>query len=77
MTDDNPLPLLTAEQIRRMEEIAHRHQFNDNAIRHTRSIGDALGLTDIGVHLVRLEKGNDSTQFHLRVTHSLSIPEIH
>lgn len=61
---DETWPLLTAEQIENLEETAHRHQFNDNAIRHTRSLGDILGLSDIGVHLVRLEKGHDSTQFH-------------
>lgn len=64
MTEDKPFPLLTAAQIENLAENAHRHQFNDNAIRHTRSLGDILGLTDIGVHLVRLEKDHDSTQFH-------------
>ena len=33
-------------------------------MRHTRSLGDQLGLTDLGVHLVRVEPGHDSTQFH-------------
>ena len=64
MTNDTPLPLLTAAQIESLEEIAHQHQFNDNAIRHTRSLGDLLGLTTMGVHLVRIEPGHDSTQFH-------------
>ena len=61
---DRPHPLLTAGQIENLPETAHQHQFNDNAVRHTRSIGDLLGLSDIGVHLVRLETGHDSTQFH-------------
>jgi len=59
-----PHPLLTAGQITRLEETAHKHQFNDNAIRHTRSLGDLLGLSDMGIHLVRLQQGHDSTQFH-------------
>ncbi|MDZ7687028.1 MAG: cupin domain-containing protein [Gammaproteobacteria bacterium] len=58
------LPLLTASDIEAMAEVAHTHQFNDNAVRHTRSIGDVLGLEHLGVHLVRLEPGHDSTQFH-------------
>ncbi len=61
---DKPFPLLTANNIREMDEVAHRHQFNDNAVRNTRSLGDLLGLTDLGIHMVRLEPGKDSTQFH-------------
>jgi uncharacterized cupin superfamily protein len=57
-------PLLTAEDIKGMTESVNVHQFNKKAIRHTRSLGDCLGLSTIGVHLVRLEPGNESTQFH-------------
>lgn len=56
--------LLTEKDINGMDEVAYVHQFNDNAIRHTRSLGDELGLTNMGVHLVRVEPGHDSTQFH-------------
>jgi uncharacterized cupin superfamily protein len=61
---DKPLPLLTAKAISETDEVKHVHQFNKNAIRHTRSIGDILGLEHLGVHLVRIEPGNDTTQFH-------------
>jgi uncharacterized cupin superfamily protein len=30
----------------------------------TRSLGDACGLRQIGVHLVRLEPGRESTEYH-------------
>ncbi|MDA0978340.1 MAG: cupin domain-containing protein [Proteobacteria bacterium] len=56
--------LLTRDMIEKMDEAVHVHQFNDQAIRHTRSIGDALGLSRIGVHLVRVEPGHDTTRFH-------------
>ena len=59
-----PYPLLNASDIAALAETRHTHQFNPNAVRHTRSLGDLLGLTRLGVHLVRLEKGRDSTQFH-------------
>lgn len=59
-----PYPLITAEEIQNLTEFVSQHQFNDNAIRHTRSIGDELGLSRIGIHLVRLEPGRESTQFH-------------
>ena len=64
MSDDKPYPLLAAKDIAALPEKVNVHQFNANAIRHTRSLGDLLGLTDIGIHLVRLEQGNASTQFH-------------
>lgn len=59
-----PDPLLTAQEIDALPERRHVHQFNDNGVRHTRSIGDLVGMTHLGVHLVRLEPGRDSTQFH-------------
>lgn len=61
---DKPFPLLTAKTISETVEVKHVHQFNKNAIRHTRSIGDILGLEHLGVHLVRVEPGNDTTEFH-------------
>jgi uncharacterized cupin superfamily protein len=61
---EKPFPLLTAKTIRETDEVKHVHQFNKNAIRHTKSIGDILGLEHLGVHLVRIEPGNDTTQLH-------------
>ncbi|ABS62174.1 Cupin 2 conserved barrel domain protein [Parvibaculum lavamentivorans DS-1] len=40
------------------------HQFNPNAVRHTRSLGDMAGLEDVGVHVVRVEPGRDTTEHH-------------
>ncbi len=47
-----------------MPERAHRHQFNHNAVRLTRTLSRPGGLTGMGVHLVRLAPGRESTQFH-------------
>ncbi len=55
------LPRATIEAL---PERAHQHQFNDNAIRLTRTLGTLLDLKGLGVHLVRLAPGRDSTQFH-------------
>lgn len=63
--NDKPFPLLSADDINAMSEKVHVHQFNENAIRNTRSISDALGLSTMGVHVVRLEPGRESTQYHL------------
>ncbi|NJN50619.1 MAG: cupin domain-containing protein [Gammaproteobacteria bacterium] len=57
-------PLSRAADIAGLTEVRHQHQFNDNAIRMTRTLSAAAGLSRLGVHLVRLETGRDSTQFH-------------
>ena len=56
--------LLTAAQIATLTERRNVHQFNDQAVRHTRSLGDLTGLTSIGIHLVRVELGDETTQHH-------------
>ncbi len=56
--------LLSAAAIRRMKEDKFVHFLNPGAIRYTRSLGDACGLSSIGVHLVRLKQGDDSTEYH-------------
>lgn len=56
--------LITAAEMAGLEELERRHQFNDNAVRLTRTLGTRTGLERIGVHLVRLLPGHDSTQHH-------------
>ena len=56
--------LLKARDIAAMTPTRRRHQFNANAVRLTRALSDATGMQRIGVHLVRLEPGRESTQFH-------------
>lgn len=57
-------PLISAKDIAAMPESVNVHRLNANAIRHSRSLGDAVGMTTIGVHLVRVEPGNGTTEFH-------------
>lgn len=56
--------ILKATEIESLPESKNVHQFNDRAIRHTRSLGDLVGLTSIGFHLVRVEPGDETTQHH-------------
>lgn len=56
--------LLSAAAIRRMKEDKFVHFLNPGAIRYTRSLGDACGLQSLGIHLVRLKQGDDSTEYH-------------
>lgn len=60
---DQPV-LLTAADIEALPEQRHVHQFNPDALRLTRTLGERVGLERIGIHLVRLPQGADSTQFH-------------
>ena len=56
--------LLRRSAIEAMPETATQHQFNDNAIRHSRSLASNTGMQRIGIHLVRIEPGQDSTTHH-------------
>ncbi len=55
---------LPATDIDELKETHRQHQFNDNAVRLTRTLGTRVGLERIGIHLIRLQRGRDSTQFH-------------
>jgi uncharacterized cupin superfamily protein len=57
-------PLLTAAAIAAMDEIRRVHVLNKRAIRHGKSLGDAVGMTDLGIHLVRIAPGDESTEYH-------------
>ena len=59
-----PRPLLKKADIAQIEETAFQHRLNDNAVRHTKSLGKAAGMSRLGVHLVRLEPGRESTEYH-------------
>jgi len=68
MPEDKRAPaLLSREAIAAMNERTHQHAFNPNGVRQTRSLSDACGMRQMGVHLVRVEPGRDSTEYH---THS-------
>lgn len=56
--------LITAEEIKNTAELTVEHQFNKNAIRQTKNLASRTGLTRLGIHLVRLEPGRDSTTHH-------------
>jgi len=61
--EKHPL-LLKASDI---EQIAGQHKvhfLNPNAVRLNKSLGDAVGLTEIGVHLIYVEPNRESTEYH-------------
>jgi uncharacterized cupin superfamily protein len=56
--------LITAQAIAGLEARRHVHFLNDSAVRKSRSLGDAGGLKNIGVHLVTVAPGARSTEYH-------------
>ena len=56
--------ILKAKDIEGMEGERRIHFLNPNADRIRKSLGDAVGLNNIGVHLIYVEPGKDSTEYH-------------
>lgn len=57
--------LLTAEDIAAMEGLAKTHFLNENAKRLNKSLGDATGLTGLGIHLIEVQPGFETTEYHM------------
>lgn len=57
--------LIRAEEITAMEGLAKTHFLNPDAKRINKSLGDATGLTGLGVHLIEVEPGHETTEHHM------------
>ena len=57
--------LVTAEEIAAMQGLEKTHFLNQNARRINKSLGDLTGLTGIGFHIVEVEPGCQTTEFHM------------
>ena len=60
---DKPF-LLRRADVQALPEERRPHPLNPELVRHTRSLGDAAGLTTLGVHYVRLTQGDTSSVLH-------------
>jgi uncharacterized cupin superfamily protein len=47
-----------------MEGEIKTHFLNSNAVRLNKSLGDEVGLSKIGVHMIYVEAEKDSTEYH-------------
>lgn len=63
MTEPRPL-FLSAAAIAAMPAERRVHFVNPLAIRLTKSLGDAVGMKNVGVHLVTVAPGDVSAEFH-------------
>ncbi|CAM4132596.1 cupin domain-containing protein [Pseudoalteromonas byunsanensis] len=56
--------LLTHNDIEHLQGVEKTHFLNDKAQRLNKSLGDATGLTGFGFHIIEVEPGFYSTEFH-------------
>lgn len=56
--------IVTKDEIDAFDGIRKTHFLNDNAVRVNKSLGDLTGLTGIGVHVIEIEPGFESTEPH-------------
>lgn len=57
--------LLAAADIAAMPGEHKTHFLNPNAVRINKSLGDAVGLNHIGIHIIHVEPGRDTTEYHV------------
>lgn len=48
-----------------MEGVQKTHFLNDNAKRVNKSLGDLTGLTGLGFHIIEIQPGHESTEYHM------------
>ncbi len=64
MNIDTRQYLLKASDIEEMDGELITHFLNPNAIRFNKSLGHATGMSEMGVHMIYVEPGHDSTEYH-------------
>ena len=57
-------PLVKAAAIAKIKPTPRQHRFNPRAVRHNIALGDLVGMTQMGVHLVRIKPGGETTEYH-------------
>jgi uncharacterized cupin superfamily protein len=55
---------LSAEKIAAIEGVRRVHFVNPKAVRINRSLGDAAGLKNLGVHMMTVAPGDRSAEYH-------------
>lgn len=56
--------IVSKEEIATLDGISKTHFLNQNAKRKNKSLGDLTGLTGFGFHIIEVEPGCESTEFH-------------
>ena len=57
--------IVRSNEIEAMEGLAKTHYLNNNARRINKSLGDLVGLKNIGFHIIEILPGYESTEYHV------------
>lgn len=57
--------ILKKSAIDAMPGLMKTHFLNPKAVRLNKSLGDEVGLTQLGFHLIEIEPGSESTEYHV------------
>lgn len=57
--------ILRKNEIEELEGLKKTHFLNPNARRLNKSLGDLTGLTGLGFHIIEVEPGFESTEYHV------------
>lgn len=57
--------LIKAAEIAQLKGTAKTHFLNRNAVRVNKSLGDLSGLSGLGFHLIEVDPGYESTEYHV------------
>ena len=63
MTDEKYI--VARNEIAEMEGLQKTHFLNQNAKRTNKSLGDLVGLTGFGFHIIDVEPGHETTEHHV------------
>ena len=56
--------IVTREEINGFEGVEREHFLNENASRRIKSLSDLTGLNGIGLHIIEIQPGLESTELH-------------
>lgn len=57
--------IIRSHEIESMEGLAKTHFLNENAKRTNKSLGDVVGLKNLGFHIIEVLPGYESTEYHV------------
>ena len=64
-TAKNMKYIVRSNEIETMEGLAKTHFLNPNAKRTNKSLGDLVGLKNLGFHIIEVLPGHESTEYHV------------
>ncbi|MCK5905915.1 MAG: DUF924 family protein, partial [Gammaproteobacteria bacterium] len=64
ITSNTKKYLLTAAEIEQMQGKEITHFLNPNATRLNKSLGDVMGMQHLGIHIISVEAGKETTEYH-------------